>query len=177
MQAIGIRTAGALLATSLLATGAATAQTAGMSAADRFAEREAVELVLDRYVRALDLLEPEAYADVFAPEGEIVIYGEDVHRGRAELIDYLQGVKENQEAAEARGELQQFFHVHYNARITIADADTAYHYAYWTTTARMPDESIEDLAVGTLKDEFVKRDGQWFLLRRELFHDPQPVEP
>jgi hypothetical protein len=120
----------------------------------------------------MDRLQPEAYADAFTPDGEIVIYGDDVHHGRAELIAYMQGVKDNQEAADARGELQQFFHMHYNQRIEVVDEDTAFHTAFWTTTARLPDGSVVDLAVGTLRDEFVKRDGEWLLFRRELFADP-----
>jgi hypothetical protein len=157
-----------LAALSACATSAADLE----AAAQRFADHEAVERALERYILAMDRLQPEAYADAFTPDGEIVIYDEDVHHGREELIGYMQGVKDNQEAADARGELQQFFHMHYNQRIEVVDADTAFHTAFWTTTARLPDGSVVDLAVGTLKDEFVKRDGEWLLLRRELFADP-----
>jgi roadblock/LC7 domain-containing protein len=162
----------AALASVLLAAGCATGTAADLASAQRFADREGVERALERYILAMDRLQPEAYADAFAPDGEIVIYGEDVHHGRAELVAYMRGVKDNQEAADARGELQQFFHMHYNQRIEVVDADTAFHTAFWTTTARLPDGSVVDLAVGTLKDEFVKRDGEWLLFRRELFADP-----
>ena len=170
----GYRIAGRALAVCIALSLAANAgaQDINPDPAARYADREAIEAVLERYVIGLDRLDADLYASAFAEDGEIVIYEETTHRGHEALRTYIAEVVAAMEALEAVGDGRLMFHMHYNQRIFFTGADTAEHHAYWTTTARMADGRIDDIGVGTLRDTFVRRDGEWKLLRRELFRDP-----
>lgn len=156
----------------LLAAAGAEAQDINPDPAARYADREAIEAVLERYIQGLDRLDADLYTSAFAEDGEIVIYEETTHHGHEALRAYVAEVVTAMQELEAAGDGRLMFHMHYNQRILFTGPDTAEHHAYWTTTARMADGSIDDIGVGTLRDTFVRRDGEWKLLRRELFANP-----
>lgn len=159
----------------LLLTAACTdAPDAAEGAADglRLADRDAIQGTLDRYIRGLDRLDTQTYLSAWAEDGEVSLYGEEVHRGHAALGEYIVHEKAERAAAQERGEGFVQFHQLYNQRIEFTGADTAEHRAYWTASRRRPDGSIDVAFIGRLVDEFRLRDGKWLLQRREVLSDP-----
>lgn len=159
----------------LLLTAACTgAPDAGGNGVDnlRLADRDAIQATLDRYIRGLDRLDTETYLSAWAEDGEVSLYGEEVHRGHAALSEYIVHEKAERAAAQERGEGFVQFHQLYNQRIEFTGDDTAEHRAYWTASRRRPDGSIQVAFIGRLVDEFRLRDGEWLLQRREVLSDP-----
>jgi hypothetical protein len=138
----------------------------------RLADRDAIQGTLDRYIRGLDRLDVETYLSAWAEDGEVSLYGEEVHRGHAALGQYIVQEKSERAAAQERGEGFIQFHQLSNQRIEFTGPDTAEHRAYWTASRRRPDGSIHVAFIGRLVDQFRLRDGKWLLQRREVLSDP-----
>lgn len=138
----------------------------------RFADRDAIQATLDRYIRGLDRLDSETYLGAWAPDGEVSLYAGEVHRGHEALGQYIVHERAERAAAQERGEGFIQFHQLSNQRIEFTGADTAEHRAYWTASRRRADGSIEIAFIGRLVDQFQRRDGQWLLQRREVLSDP-----
>jgi hypothetical protein len=138
----------------------------------RFADRDAIQATLDRYIRGLDRLDQETYLSAWATDGEVSLYGEEVHTGHEALAGYIVHEKAERAALAEKGEGFVQFHQLYNQRIEFTGPDTAEHRAYWTASRRRPDGSIHVAFIGRLTDEFRRRDGQWLLQRREVLGDP-----
>lgn len=158
----------------VLATACTGAPDAGGDAGDgpRLADRDAIGATLDRYIRGLDRLDSETYLSAWAADGEVSLYGDEVHRGHEALAQYIVHEKAERAAAEERGEGFVQFHQLYNQRVEFTGAETAEHRAYWTASRRRPDGSIHVAFIGRLVDEFRLRDGKWLLQRREVLSDP-----
>jgi hypothetical protein len=172
MSARGLFARVVLPATALLATACAPAPTPSADAGLRLADRDAIEATLERYIRGLDRLDAEIYLSAWAEDGEISLYGEEVYGGHEALAAYVIDERAERAAARARGEGFVQFHQLANQRIEFTGPDTAEHRAYWTASRRGPDGSIEVAFIGRLVDTFVRRNGGWLLLRREVLSDP-----
>jgi hypothetical protein len=140
--------------------------------AQRSADRDAIQATLDRYIRGLDRLDQETYLSAWAADGEVSLYGEQVHRGHDALAEYIVHERTERAALQEKGEGFVQFHQLYNQRIEFTGPDTAEHRAYWTASRRRPDGSIHVAFIGRLIDQFRLRDGQWLLQRREVLADP-----
>jgi hypothetical protein len=138
----------------------------------RLADRDAIQATLDRYIRGLDRLDTEIYLSAWAGDGEVDLYGEEVHRGHEALGQYIVHERAERAAAQERGEGFIQFHQLSNQRIEFTGPDTAEHRAYWTASRRRADGSIQVAFIGRLVDQFRLRDGQWLLQRREVMSDP-----
>lgn len=138
----------------------------------RLADRDAIEATLDRYIRGLDRLDAPTYLSAWAEDGEVSLYGEEVHHGHDALAQYIVHEKQERVTAQQRGEGFVQFHQLYNQRIEFTGPDTAEHRAYWTATRRDTKGHIEVAFIGRLVDQFVQRDGEWLLQRREVLSDP-----
>lgn len=155
-----------------LLLGAACTETPRAGDELRLADRDAIQATLDRYIRGLDRLDTPTYLSAWTPDGEVSLYGEDVHSGHAALGEYIVQEKANRAAAQERGEGFIQFHQLSNQRIEFTGPDTAEHRAYWTASRRRPDGTINVAFIGRLTDQFQRRDGQWLLQRREVMSDP-----
>lgn len=164
--------AGRALAASagLLTAACATAPTGDDTV--RLADREAILQTLDRYTRGLDQLDPELYVSAWTDDGEVVLYEEDVYRGREALAGYVEHEASLRAEARARGEERIQFHQYSNQLIEFTGGDTAVHRAYWTASSRGPAGDVQVGFIGRLTDTFVLRDGAWLIQRREVFADP-----
>jgi hypothetical protein len=160
------------IATIALLLGSACTRTPQAADEMRLADRDAIQATLDRYIRGLDRLDRETYLSAWAEDGEVSLYGEEVHRGHAALGEYIVHEVAERAAARERGEGFIQFHQLYNQRIEFTGPDTAEHRAYWTASRRSPDGTIHVAFIGRLTDQFQRRDGQWLLQRREVLSDP-----
>ncbi len=150
-----------------------TKVTANASASDmRFADRDAIQATLDRYIRGLDRLDAPTYLSAWAADGEVSLYGEDVHRGHEALAAYIVNEKAARVTAQERGQGFVQFHQLYNQRIEFTGPNAAEHRAYWTASRRDAKGNIQVAFIGRLVDQFVLRDGAWLLQRREVLSDP-----
>lgn len=138
----------------------------------RLADRDAIQGTLDRYIRGLDRLDRDTYLSAWAEDGEVSLYGDEVHTGHDALGGYIAHEKNERAAAQERGEGFVQFHQLYNQRIEFTGPDSAEHRAYWTASRRRADGSIEVAFIGRLVDQFVQRDGEWLIQRREVLSDP-----
>lgn len=166
------RWSGCLVMPVLILASACTDVAPDAGADMRLADRDAIQATLDRYIRGLDRLDAPTYLSAWAEDGEVSLYGEDVHRGHAALGEYIVSEKAARAAAAERGEGFVQFHQLSNQRIEFTGPDSAEHRAYWTASRRDAQGNVEVAFIGRLVDRFVRRDGDWLLQRREVSSDP-----
>jgi uncharacterized protein (TIGR02246 family) len=125
-------------------------------------EKDAIREAMARYCHALDACRFDEVANLFAEDGEWVTdYGGA--RGRVEIAALLDGI------VPKKGEGPQ--RKHYITNIVIAlDGPRARSVSDYLII-RESDNGLIPVMGGTYKDEFVKRDGQWQFMRKELVHD------
>jgi uncharacterized protein (TIGR02246 family) len=136
-------------------------------------DRAAIEETMSRYMFALDTANPDAYAGVYAPDGEIVIGGKVLEHGRDALHKYVEDLRKEWKLPEGRhwGKTR---HIYYNFTVDIK-GDKAEAQSYWQTLLANPDGGAwKVLATGVSEDSLVKIDGNWLISRRVIISDPSP---
>lgn len=137
-------------------------------------DRSAIENLLGRYMHALDTANAEAYAQVFAPDGQMGT-GNMAEKGREHLAQYVVDLRERwglpNDGEEHWGRTR---HIFYNLHLDI-DGDTASGGTYWQTLTPNEDtNSWTVLATGTSRETYSKIDGEWYIQTREVIGDPRP---
>lgn len=152
--------------------GSALAQSAGGPTLE---DREAIEATMFRYSRGLDRGDPDLYTSAWTEDGEFIVNGQVAYSGHDELAGVVEGVAASHEATAAEGAMRQLFHMDANASVEFIDADTAIHHAYFLTLARTGEglgSEIAVIAVGSTEDTLEKIDGEWLIVKREVFNGP-----
>jgi uncharacterized protein (TIGR02246 family) len=142
----------------------------GATLADQAADREAIHALLWRYTRALDTLNPEAYAAVFTADGEF-LSGNTGSKGKQALMDMVSGVKQGQDERKAKGEaVGAMYHMTMDSWIEFIDDTHARHHSYWQTVfgATGPGTSPRVAAAGRGVDDLVKVGDEWFIKTRNV---------
>jgi uncharacterized protein (TIGR02246 family) len=125
-------------------------------------EKDAIREAMARYCHALDACRFDDVAALFADEGEwMTDYGSA--RGRAQIADLLRGI------VPVKGEGPQRKHYITNIVITLEGATARSVSDY--LIIRESENGLIPVMGGTYKDVFVKREGAWLFLRKELVHD------
>jgi uncharacterized protein (TIGR02246 family) len=125
-------------------------------------EKDAIREVMARYCHALDSCRFEDVARLFAQDGEwMTDYGSA--RGRAEIAAFLQSI------VPRKGEGPQRKHYITNIVITLEEGTARSVSDY--LIIRESEHGLIPVMGGTYHDVFVKRDGDWQFLRKELVHD------
>jgi ketosteroid isomerase-like protein len=166
----------ALLASALLSAATpALAQDAPLSLEQRVARIEAeaeIRKVLVQYGAYIDGKDFAAYAGLFAPDGEW-IGGFGRFTGPAAIEKML---VDNLGAPEPGFVNKANFHMMTNPIITVSGdlAEVTSKYMFWV---RSPEDRPVPTLAGRYVDQFVRRDGQWKILRRSTwgeipFRDP-----
>jgi SnoaL-like domain len=161
-----------LLASSLLA-----ALTACTPEADRVAIRESRDRAditkhIWDYVQAMDNLDVDAYPTFFTEDGSICCENNKVYKGHAEIRLLLEEVRQNQEAAKARGEtVRKMYHPIFNFQIEFKDKDHARVNSYWFTVFadKPPNSEPNVVMVGRCEDDVVRVNGKWLIQSRNVF--------
>jgi hypothetical protein len=166
------RWTGCLASFALALTAACSGAPPDTDADLRLADRHAIQGTLDRYIRGLDRLDTPTYLSAWAEDGEVSLYGEDVHQGHDALAEYIVQERAVRAAAQQQGQGFVQFHQLSNQRIEFTGPDTAEHRAYWTASRRNPAGQIEVAFIGRLVDQFVRHEGAWVLQRREVLAEP-----
>lgn len=142
-------------------------------------DRMMIEELMNKYLYALDKVDPEAYAAVFTEDGELIVRETDsaddyLERGREEIKAYAVGLRESWgmplfgEGGPPFGPLR---HVYYNFIVEL-EGNTASAETYWTTMAENPNGGAAVIAsMGRSEDTFVKLNGQWLFKTRLIIVD------
>jgi hypothetical protein len=167
-----------LSACALLATGCTPAPSADANAAQRLADREAIEDVLSRANIGFELSNPDLFADAFAQDGVYELAGEGpvfgyrkmVYNGRPEIrtiiSDRLEGSRNTDPSTLSYDPASlRRYNRNSDSLIELVDDDSARHISTWMVVMKT-NVDIHTSAIGRYEDELVKRDGEWFIAKR-----------
>lgn len=169
-----IRTlAGAVLVTGLTAAPALAVQLT----AEDVQDRAAIEEAMSHYMYALDMANPDAFAAVFSPDGEMVINGQPLAKGHDALQKFVAGLRNSWKITDDKT-FGKTRHIYYNFTVDI-QGDKAEGHTYWQTLIADPNGAAawKVLDTGTSQDSFVKIDGGWFIAKRVITADPATQKP
>ena len=165
--------AGVAAGLALLAGSASAVELTAQQAQDR----AAIEETMSRYMYALDTADADAYAAVYAPDGEIVIGGKVLEHGRDALHKYVEDLRTQWKLPDGRhwGKTR---HIYYNFTVDI-QGDKALAQSYWQTLVANPKGGAwMVLATGVSEDSLVKINGSWLIAKRVIIGDPsEPAAP
>ena len=126
-----------------------------------------------RYNRALDTLNEDAYAQVYAPDGAF-----GAAKGREALRKMVADLKKGQADREAKGEPKAgaMSHIETNEHLEFTDRDHARLHYYWMTVfagPARPPSAARVAAVSHRVDDLERVGGKWLI----KFRDVSPAAP
>jgi uncharacterized protein (TIGR02246 family) len=139
------------------------------NAARETRDRAEIEALMWSYTRALDTLNPEAYAAAYTPDGQFVA-GQNATKGHAALKKMIVDTNERQ-SANAKGEARPgMYHMTLNPKLTFVDKDHARIDAYYLTVfgATGPTAPVRVAAAGRSVDQLVRINGKWLIQNRDV---------
>ena len=117
--------------------------------------------LIARYNHAIDLVNPEMWADCFTEDGEFDARPVTHCHGRAELLEFCQ---------HAQGRVR-----HWTSNLLVeGEGDTATASRY--LMALTPGAVAEPGVTGVYHDQLVKQDGDWKIKRRFLAFEEPPKD-
>ena len=134
----------------------------------RAQDRVEIEQLMWNYIHALDSGDAEAYAAVFAPDGQFG-KGADAIKGREALKKMILDARQKL-AAEKKNDkkMPRMFHVVTNPHIEFIDKDHARYHAYWMGVFASGGDVT---SAGREVNELVRINGQWLISVRDV--DPK----
>jgi hypothetical protein len=162
----------------LLAVGCGQRTSAGNAAAQRIADREAIEDVLNRANLGFELGDPDLFANAFAEDavfqldekGPVFGFDKMIYQGRADVRGIVADRMEKFRKTDPKtlsfdpATLKMYIR-NSDERIEIVDAKTARHTSTWMAVIKT-NVNIHISAVGRYNDTIEKRDGKWFITKR-----------
>jgi hypothetical protein len=158
--------------------GCATQAPHESGAAQRLADREAIEEVLGRANLGFELSDPDLFADAFAEDAEYVLdekgpvfgYDKRIYRGRAEIRSIITARLQKAAARDPKTltydpRSLRRYNRNSDDQIVILDASTARHVSTWMVVMKT-NVNIHISAIGRYDDRLEKRDGKWLIVRR-----------
>jgi uncharacterized protein (TIGR02246 family) len=134
----------------------------------RAQDRVEIEQLMWNYIRALDSGNAEAYAALFAPDGQFG-RGTTAVKGREALKKMVSDARQKRDADTKSGkQMARMFHVVTNPHVEFVDKDHARYYAYWMGVFASGGEVT---SAGREVNELVKMNGQWLISVRDV--DPK----
>jgi uncharacterized protein (TIGR02246 family) len=133
-------------------------------------DRAEIEDLMWRYARALDTGDGDAYAAVYAPDGQFGT-GANATKGRDALRKLAAGQPRTPAPGAAAAPARPpMYHMHANHAITFIDKDHARFDAYYITAmaAGGQDQPLRVAAVGRSVDELVRLNGKWLIQTRNV---------
>lgn len=142
----------------------AMAQAAGLSVEQRLQRLEdeaAIRRILVDYAATQDARDYDAYAALFAKDGEWV-NGKSVYKGRPAIRQLLVGLYGTPPPGFVNSDS---FHITYNPQIEL-NGDRATARSRHLLIMRGPKGAPTPMLAGRYEDELIREDGQWKILRR-----------
>jgi tellurite resistance protein len=156
-----------LLFVALLGYGAAAARNGKQSRAE---DRAQINKLMWNYGRALEGQNPDAYAALFAPDGQFGT-GANTYKGRDAIKKMFTDLKHRQAEAEAKGQARPPVYVmHMDGYVDFPDRDHARMEAYWLEVSPRtgPNAPPSVQGVGREVDELARVNGQWLIKLRDV---------
>jgi uncharacterized protein (TIGR02246 family) len=133
----------------------------------RAQDRVAIEQLMWNYIRALDSGNAEAYAALFAPDGQFG-RGSTATKGREALKKMVSDARQKLDADnKSAKKTPRMYHVVTNPHIEFIDKDHARYYAYWMGALAAGGTT----SAGREVNDLVRINGQWLISVRDV--DPQ----
>lgn len=136
----------------------------------RVEDELAIRRVLVDYSATQDAKDYDAYASLFAREGEWV-NGRTVHKGREAIHKMLVDLYGTPPAGYVNAES---YHITSNAQVDL-DGDRATVHSRHLLVMRGPKGEPTPMLAGRYEDEFMREDGEWKILRR-VDHPVMPTQ-
>jgi hypothetical protein len=140
------------------------------NAAREMRDRVEIEDLMWRYARALDTLNADAYAAVYAPDGQFGT-GANATKGHAALKKMIVDTNDRQTAAAAKGQTRQpMYHMTTNSNLTFVDKDHARLDSYYVTVFGAVGQNVpvRVAAAGRSVDQLVRLNGKWVIQTRDV---------
>lgn len=149
-----------------------------LAAAQRLADREAIEVVLKRANTGFELSDADVFANAFAEDavyelngkGPVFGYEKMTYSGRDEIRTIVTDRVERARKADPATltydpESLRRYNRNSDALIEIVDATHARHSSSWMVVMKT-NVDIHTSAVGRYEDELIKHEGEWFIQKR-----------
>ncbi len=133
-------------------------------------DRAEIEALMWRYTRALDTGDGTAYAATYTVDGQFGT-GANATKGREALKKMVDGVRDGQAAAAAKGEARPpLYHMTANSWIEFVDKDHARHHAYYLTVTGAGGQNAPPriVAAGRSIDHLERVNGKWLIKLRDV---------
>ncbi len=133
-------------------------------------DRAEIEKLMWQYARALDTLNPEAYAATYVPDGQFGA-GPNATKGHEALTKMISDLrKRNTETESKTGQKPPaMYHQSLNHYLEFIDKDHARLRAYWMTVfaGGAPGKDARIAAAGWESNELVRVNGKWLIKVRD----------
>ena len=162
----------------VLAFGCSRHPSAESAAAQRIADREAIEDALNRANAGFELSDPDLFASAFAEDavyqldekGPVFGFDKMVYQGRADIRGIIATRVEKARNTDPKSlsydpATLRRYNRNTDERIVIVDEKTARHSSTWMVVMKT-NVNIHISAVGRYNDELEKRGGKWVIVKR-----------
>ena len=127
-------------------------------------DRIAIEQLMWDYIRALDSGDAEAYAALFAPDGQFGT-GDTAIKGREALKKMISDARQTMDTDnQSDQERPRMYHVVTNTHIEFIDEDHARYHAYWMGALAAGGTT----SAGREVNDLVQINGQWLISVRDV---------
>jgi len=149
-----------------LAVALASSAAARGSSSNELLDRAAIQNLVVKYTIALDTLDADMYASVFAEDAEFT-FGGRTYKGRAEIRKIVTDLKERRAAAQTP-DAPKSYHALSNTYVELVNDHEAHHRSYWQTITGPSSGPFTVGGMGRYEDTLVKRNGQWLIQKRQI---------
>ena len=138
---------------------------AGDAPTSELLDRAAIQNLVVKYTIALDTLDADLYASVFAEDAEFT-FGGNTYKGRADIRKIVTGLQERNSKQPA--DAPKMYHALSNTYVEFVNDHEARHRSYWQTIRGPSSGPFTVGAMGRYEDTLVKRNGEWLILKRQI---------
>ena len=129
-------------------------------------DRAAIQNLVVKYTIALDTLDADMYASVFAEDAEFT-FGGNTYKGRDQIRKIVTDLKARRAAAQTT-DAPKSYHALSNTYIELMNDHEARHRSYWQTITGPSSGPFTVGGMGRYEDTLVKRNGMWLILKRQI---------
>ena len=129
-------------------------------------DRAAIQNLVVKYTIALDTLDADMYASVFAEDAEFT-FGGKTYKGRDEIRKIVTDLKARRAAAQTT-DAPKSYHALSNTYIELVNDHEARHRSYWQTITGPSSGPFTVGGMGRYEDTLVKRNGTWLIQKRQI---------
>lgn len=135
----------------------------------RLADRAEIQNLIMKYGMALDTLDADAYAGVFAKDAEFT-FGGNTYNGRSEIRKIITDLQARRASEPAADPPVRMYHAISNTIIEFVSDDEVHHRSYWQTIRGPAGGPFTVGGMGVYEDVIVKRDGEWLIQKRQILN-------